>query len=68
MAKLYPKYQRLMDSGEYISIEEMCNDLCLNYDDVYDYREEMQESYPEKRRRGKSFEKATLDALRKGRK
>lgn len=34
---LYPKYQKMMDSGMYESIEEMCNQLCLNYDDVFDY-------------------------------
>ena len=37
---LYPKYEKLMDRGEYCSVEEMCNDLCLNYDDVYDYSDE----------------------------
>ena len=37
---LYPEYQRLIDSGEYSSVEEMCNRLCLNYDDVYDYSDE----------------------------
>lgn len=31
---LYPKYQRIMEEEEYSSIEEMCNDLALNYDDV----------------------------------
>lgn len=36
---LYPKYQRLMDQGEYSSIEEMCNRLGLNYDDVFDYKD-----------------------------
>ncbi len=37
MPTLYPKYERLMSRGEYESVEEMCNDLGLNYDDVYDY-------------------------------
>ena len=35
--KLLPKYQKMMDDGEYDSIEEMCNDLGLNYDEVFDY-------------------------------
>ena len=43
MATLYPKYQRLMDNGEYESVNEMCNALCLNYDDVYDYSDEEEE-------------------------
>lgn len=34
---LYPEYQKLLDRGEYTSVEEMCNRLCLNYDDVFDY-------------------------------
>ena len=32
---LYPEYQKLLDRGEYDSVEEMCNRLCLNYDDVF---------------------------------
>lgn len=34
---LYPRYERLLRNGEYDSVEEMCNALGLNYDDVYDY-------------------------------
>lgn len=34
---LLPRYERLMERGEYETVEEMCNALCLNYDDVYDY-------------------------------
>lgn len=44
---LLPKYQKLMDRGEYSSIEEMCNDLCLNYDDVFDYDDEEDEDEDE---------------------
>lgn len=33
---LLPYYERLMASGEYFSVEEMCNQLGLNYDDVYE--------------------------------
>lgn len=36
---LYPRYERLLRNGEYDSVEEMCNALGLNYDDVYDYDE-----------------------------
>ena len=35
--RLFPYYERLLRSGEYDSVEEMCNILGLNYDDVYDY-------------------------------
>lgn len=43
MATLLQRYQALMDRGEYVTVEEMCNDLCLNYDDVYDYSDEEDE-------------------------
>lgn len=33
---LLPYYERLMESGEYSSVNEMCNQLGLNYDDVYE--------------------------------
>jgi len=33
--RMYEKYERLLASGRYDSIEEMCNDLCLNYSDLY---------------------------------
>lgn len=33
---LLPQYQKMLDSGEYDSIEELCNSEGLNYDDVYD--------------------------------
>lgn len=36
---LYPRYEQLLESGEYSSVEEMCNALGLNYDDVYDNSE-----------------------------
>ena len=42
---LYPEFQRLIDSGEYSSVEEMCNHLCLNYDEVYDYSDEEDVAY-----------------------
>ena len=34
---LLPEYDRLLERGEYDSIEELCNALGLNYDDVFDY-------------------------------
>ena len=48
MAKMLKKYERLLISGEYSSINEMCNDLGLNYDEIYedepddDYEEDFQ--------------------------
>ena len=35
--ELYPYYAKLINNGVYDSVEEMCNALALNYDDVYDY-------------------------------
>lgn len=47
---LLPEYQRLMDEGDYDSIEEMCNAEGLNYDEIYDdepstYCEEYQKGF-----------------------
>lgn len=47
---LLPEYQRLMDEGDYDSIEEMCNAEGLNYDEIYDdepsaYGEEYQRGF-----------------------
>lgn len=46
---LLPKYQKLMDNFEYETVNEMCNDLSLNYDDVYD---DEWTTYGEEYRRG----------------
>lgn len=47
---LLPEYQRMMDEGDYDSIEEMCNAEGLNYDEIYDdepstYGEEYQRGF-----------------------
>lgn len=47
---LLPEYQRMMDNGDYDSIEEMCNAEGLNYDEIYDdepstYGEEYQRGF-----------------------
>ncbi len=34
--RLERKYERLLESGEYESLDELCNDLGLNYDDLYE--------------------------------
>ena len=41
--KLYPEYERQLQNFD--SVEDMCNQLCLNYDDVYDYSEEEEEDW-----------------------
>ncbi len=46
---LLPQYQAMIDSGEYESVEELCNDLGLDYDDVYDTTEK---PYGEEYRKG----------------
>lgn len=40
MPKMEEEYERLLDSGEYESVDEMCNDLCLNYSDLYEDEED----------------------------
>lgn len=40
MSKMEDKYERLLASGEYDSVDEMCNDLCLNYSDLYEDEDE----------------------------
>ena len=30
------EYERMLERGEYDSVEELCNDLGLNYEDVYE--------------------------------
>lgn len=40
MPKMEEKYERLLNSGEYDSVDEMCNDLCLNYSDLYEEDDE----------------------------
>ena len=37
---LYPEYEKMMENGEYDTVTDMCNDLGLNYDEVYDYSDE----------------------------
>ena len=42
---LLPKYQVIYDTGQYSSIEEMCQRLCINVDEAYiDYENENRES------------------------
>jgi ribosome assembly protein YihI (activator of Der GTPase) len=36
MGKYKPRYQKMLDEGLYVSIEELCEDLGLDYEDVYD--------------------------------
>lgn len=44
MAKMRKEYERFLRSGEYMDENEMCNDLGLNYDDLYeDERDEEDE-------------------------
>lgn len=60
---LYPRYERLLRNGEYDSVEEMCNALGLNYDDVYDYDE-----YSERlEREEESTTDYTTDSVTRGR-
>lgn len=40
LSGLYPEYDKMMEDGLYDSINEMCNDLGLNYDEVFDYSDE----------------------------
>lgn len=37
--RLLPEYEAELDSGNYDDVEDMCNQLGLNYDEVYDYGE-----------------------------
>lgn len=30
------EYEDMLSRGEYESEDELCNDLCLNHDDLYD--------------------------------
>ena len=36
MGKMYSAYEEMLDSGEYEDIDELCNDLQLNVDDLYE--------------------------------
>lgn len=36
MGKMLAKYARMLERGEYDSVDELCNDLMLNYDDLYE--------------------------------
>lgn len=36
VAKMYKKYERMLNSGEYMNENELCNALGLNYDDLYE--------------------------------
>lgn len=41
---LLPEYQIIYDTGQYSSIEEMCERLCINIDEAYvDYEKEERE-------------------------
>ena len=52
--KMYEKYEKLMASGKYDSIEEMCNELGLNYSDLY-YDDKDDEYYKKKNSRRKTW-------------
>lgn len=34
---MFEEFRKMLENGTYDSVEEMCNRLGLNYDDVYDY-------------------------------
>lgn len=36
MGKMCSDYEDMLSSGEYESEDELCNDLGLNYDDLYE--------------------------------
>lgn len=36
MGKMYNNFERMLNSGEYSNENELCNDLGLNYDDLYE--------------------------------
>lgn len=40
MGRMSDEYESLLESGEYEDEEELCNDLGLNYDDLYEDDEE----------------------------
>lgn len=40
MGEMLKRYRDLLEKGEYDSIDEMCNDLMLNWDDLYEDDEE----------------------------
>lgn len=36
MGKMYDRYANMLERGEYDSVDELCNDLQLNWDDLYE--------------------------------
>lgn len=40
MGKMYDRYWNMLERGEYDSVDELCNDLQLNTDDLYEDDEE----------------------------
>lgn len=36
MGKMYDRYWNMLERGEYDSVDELCNDLQLNWDDLYE--------------------------------
>lgn len=46
MPKMLKKYARLLEQGEYDSIQELCNDLGLNYDDLYEDEKDDEDESP----------------------
>ena len=34
--EMYPEYAKMLQDGIYESVEDLCNQECLNYEDVYD--------------------------------
>lgn len=40
MARMIKKYSDMLDNGIYDSEEEICNEECISYDDLYEYDNE----------------------------
>ena len=40
MPKMIKKYERMLEQGLYDDENELCNDLALNYEDIYEDEEE----------------------------
>ena len=40
MGKMYDEYYNMLEKGEYDSVDELCNDLQLNEDDLYEDNED----------------------------
>lgn len=50
--KMIEKYQRMLETGRYDSEEEMCNELGLNYSDIYYEESDEEKAAAAARRRG----------------